>query len=106
MLNVQRLIALPYSEIRCVRLIGIENMVLIEWFVFVIDVVQIQEIRDANLFKRPDNLVAESLNFLCFTIDYFLDIFAGIALQCGKIGFGDIEEEIVQIISFERCIEI
>ena len=100
MLYVGHLLPLLDSEIRRVRLVGVQDTILVDRFIFVFDVVQIKEIGYPYLLDGAQHFIVQRLHLARLAVYNLLDVFLDIAPERGKVRLGDELEVTVHIVSF------
>ena len=106
MLYISNFIPLTNNKVGSIRLASKLNVVFVKRLVFVIDIIQIQEVGNLHLLIGTHNFALNSYRLLGTNIHYLLLKLIQITAQGGKIRFRYLVEEVVEVIPLVWSIEI
>ena len=106
MLYVSNLISLTDNKVGSIRLTRKLNIVFVKRLIFIVDIIQIQEVGNLYLLIGTHNFALNGYRFLGANIHYLLLKLIQITAQGSKIRFCYLVKEVVEVIPLVWSIEV
>ena len=105
-LDVSHVVALGNGEVRGVGLVGTYDIVLVRLLVCVINLIEVQEVRNLDFLGRAQRFVGNGNAVAGALVDDLLRVLAHIPLERGEVRLGNVVEEGIEIIALIRRVKV